>query len=304
MRRPVSNVAASVHARLHPIARERGVEFNRVLERFVLERLLYRLSLSPHRDALLLKGAMLFVAWPAATDRTTRDLDFLGTTSREPRDVANLVRELCATAVPVDDGVAFDPASVTAEPIRSEARYGGVRARLVARLGQARVPVQVDVGFGDAVVPDPREIVYPVLLDFPAPRIRAYPPEAVVAEKLEALVALGTTNTRFKDFHDLWMIAGSLEFKGSLLAKAVAATFERRQSALEAEVPAGLTPAFYEDERRGGQWRAFLRRVGVVEAPSEFPAVGRVLGAFLLPVLDAARGGGAFDREWRDGGWR
>jgi hypothetical protein len=247
---------------------------------------------------------MLFVAWPDAQARVTRDLDFLGLGSAEPSDVAELIREICSTSVDDDDGLAFDTDSISAQAIRLEARYGGVRTHVLAMLGRARIEVQIDVGFGDVVVPGPREIEFPVLLDFPAPRVRAYPVEVVVAEKLEALVSHGPTNSRLKDFYDLWMISGTIPFDGSTLVAAVTATFNRRGTVLDEGVQEGLRETFYEDEERGMRWRAFLARAKIRGAPADFAAVGEALRTFLLPVVEAFSGGTRFDRVWREGEWR
>jgi predicted nucleotidyltransferase component of viral defense system len=259
-RRAPKDVAASVRARLYAVARERGVELQRVLTEFAVERLLYRLGASPHRDRFVLKGATLFRLWSDERSRATWDVDFLGRGASGVQDVAGVVGDLCGIAA--DDGLQLDAASVTAEEIRSPDEYGGVRVRLAARLGKARIPLQVDVGFGDAVVPPPRRESFPTLLDHPAPRVLVYPPEAVVAEKLEAMISLGATNSRMKDFYDVYLLASTMGFDGDALALAIRATFERRQTLLPAGEPSVLAAAFLADPARQTQWRAFLRRGG------------------------------------------
>ena len=199
MPREARNVPASVLARLRNVAVERGTDFQVILSRYVLERLLYRLSISPHRDRFILKGALLFPLWLAEAFRPTRDLDLLGFGDPRPEELAKVFRELMSIEA-LEDGVAFDLGRLQAEPIRDTAAYDGVRARTEARLGTARIPVRIDIGFGDVIVPQPDETEYPVLLDGPAPRLRVYPKEAVVAEKFEAIVALGADNSRIKDF--------------------------------------------------------------------------------------------------------
>lgn len=208
-------------------ARAERSDFQILLTRYALERLLYRLSVSPHRDRFILKGAMLFVTWVADPFRPTRDLDLLGHGDNDAESIAETFRSICAQSV-ADDGVTFDVAALTAAPIREEAEYGGVRVRTTATIAGARIPIQVDIGFGDAVTPAPVDIDYPALLDAPAPHLRAYPVETVVAEKFEALVTLGIANSRLKDFYDLWLIAQTFEFRQFALVEAVRATFERR----------------------------------------------------------------------------
>lgn len=303
MKREVRDVAASIHARLLALANQRGEDFNRLLERFVFERFLFRLSISDLRDQMVVKGALLFLAWPGATDRTTRDLDFLSLGHSGQRDVADEIGRICETPVPHDDGVVFDPGSITTEEIRPQASYGGIRVKLMARLGKARIPTQIDLGFGDVVVPEPVDLSFPVLLDHPAPNVRAYPVESVVAEKLESISVHGLANSRLKDYYDLWMLAETFEFDGELLVRAVSATFRRRGTSLPPSIPDGLTTGFFLKEDRPRLWRAFLDRVGITGAPQAFPEIGVALRAFLTPVLDAATGRQSLIKTWRDGAW-
>ena len=199
------NISASVKARLQNVAAIRGEDFNLLLLRYGIERLLFRLSQSPHADRFLLKGAMLFVVWDEKTHRPTRDLDLLGFGSTDKAELIQVFAAVAAVPV-VDDGIVFDPKSVQAADIREDDAYGGVRIRLLGKLGTAEVPVQIDVGAGDVVTPAPERATFPALLDFPAPQIRTYPVYTVVAEKFEAMVKLGIANTRMKDFHDIWFL--------------------------------------------------------------------------------------------------
>jgi hypothetical protein len=219
----------------------------------------------------VLKGAMLFVVWDGTPHRPTRDVDFLGSGESTPDAVADAFRAACAVdAEP--DGLTFDPLAVRAEPIRDRQEYGGVRVTLAALLGTARIPLQVDVGFGDAVTPAPAWATFPPLLpDLPAPRVRAYPAETVVAEKLQAAVALGIANTRLKDFYDLWLLAGTREFDGEVLARAIGATFLRRGTPLPATPPTALRSEFTRDPEKQQQWRAFLSRTGSLVRPVTWP---------------------------------
>lgn len=225
------NIGASVRARLLERAREQKADFQILLTRYTLERLLYRLSLSAYRDRFILKGAMLFSTWVETPFRPTRDLDLLGRGPADVQSIAEAFRAVCSVSVP-DDGVEFDIARLEAAPIREDLKYGGVRIRTTALIDRARIPVQIDVGFGDAITPAPREIDYPVLLDAPAPRLLAYPLETVVAEKFEALVTRGIANSRLKDFYDLYLIAQTFPLETVHLAEAVRRTFERRGTVL------------------------------------------------------------------------
>lgn len=293
------NVAASVRARLLQLARQQGVEFQLVLAEFAIERLLYRLGVSVHAERFVLKGATLFRVWTADRGRATWDLDLSGRGVSGVAEVEEAVRELCTARS--DDGLAFDPGSVAGEEIRPADEYAGVRVRLVARLGEARIPVQVDVGFGDAIVPAPRLATYPTLLDHPPPRVLVYPREAVVAEKLEAILSLGVTTSRMKDFYDLHRLADTLDFDGSMLARAIRATFDRRGTPIPDDEPVVFSASFLAAPERQTQWRAFLRR-GRLSAPPDAIRVATQLSEFLVPVLVAAASGEAFERRWAAGG--
>lgn len=281
-----TNIAASVRARLTNIAKAQGDVVDRVFLRYAIERLLYRLSLSAHRDQFVLKGAMLFSLWAPVPYRNTGDLDLLGVGNPAPDRMAAVFRSVCAQAVD-DDGLTFDAASVRAESVRDDEDYSGVRLTLTATLAGARLPLQVDIGFGDAVTPAAIDIDYPSVLDFPKASLRAYPPETVVAEKLEALVSLGMLNSRMKDFFDLWVIAKTFAFEGPTLAQAVAATFARRGTAMPNGLPVALTGAFAADAGKQAQWRAFLNRTTITLAPEPFPDLLDAIAAFAAPLLEA-----------------
>lgn len=294
-REPLRNVGASVRARLLDRARRERSDFQILLTRYALERLLYRLSVSPHRNRFILKGAMLFVTWVADPFRPTRDLDLLSQGDIDARSLGEVFRVICTMPVP-DDGVVFGDV-LEAAPIRKGTEHGGVRLRTTATIGGARVPIQVDVGVGDVVTPAPIEIDFPTLLDAPAPRLRAYPVETVVAEKLEALVVLGVANTRLKDFYDLWLIAQTFELRRSTLTAAVRRTFLHRRTELPLAVPAGLTDAFAAE--RAAQWRAFLGRERMAAVPDRLEDVIARLRSFLIPLFtDGERP----EQSWPPGG--
>lgn len=286
-RSPAANRIASIRQRLLDRARIRGEDFQLVLDRYAVERLLYRLSISPHRDQFLLKGALLFALWFDQPHRPTRDADLLGFGSPDPERLAAIVAELCA--IEDEDGLRFDVGSMTVEPIREEAAYEGLRIRLLAFLGGARCHVQWDVGFGDAVTPDPQDMDYPVMLDeFQPPRLRVYPRETVFAEKLEAIATLGIANSRMKDYFDLLALMREQAMESATLADAIRATFQRRGTAPPDGVPFGLTDAFATDAQKQSQWAAFLRR-NRLAAPA-LAAVVAELRAFFI-ALDPWAGG-------------
>ncbi|MBU7575676.1 MAG: nucleotidyl transferase AbiEii/AbiGii toxin family protein [Hydrogenophaga sp.] len=259
------NRSASILARLLTLAKQRGDDYNLLLNRFGMERLLARVSVSPFADRFLLKGALLFALWYGVPHRPTRDADLLGFGPDDDADLIATFREVAA--MDLGDGMVFDPDSVKANAIREDNTYGGTRITLVARLGSARCALQIDVGFGDAVTPEPQTVAYPTLLgDFPAPTLRVYPVYTVIAEKYQAMVMLGQANSRMKDFFDLAVIARRTKLDGATLAAAIAATFARRQTALPTARPLALTRQFSDDGAKLRQWQAFLSKNRIAAA--------------------------------------
>jgi predicted nucleotidyltransferase component of viral defense system len=295
------NLAASIKQRLLNLSRERGEDFNLILTRYGVERLLYRLSCSGHRDEFVLKGAMLFHLWSDVPHRPTRDVDLLGEGSPDVGRVGRVFREICITSVE-DDGIDFDPDTIRASRIRDDSEYHGVRVRIEGCLGEARVPVQVDVGFGDAVIPAPETVEFPVLLDQSIPKLRAYRRETVVAEKLQAMVDLGIANSRMKDFYDLRYFASRFSFEGSVLLAAIQSTFRRRGETSPVETPIALTAAFANDDSKQEQWVAFIRRSKLGEEGLTLPEVVEFVAEFLQPPLEALRAGESFGVTWPPGG--
>ena len=290
---------ASVRQRLLNLARLRGEEFQFVLTRYAAERLLVRLSRSPHADLFVLKGALLFELWTGRPHRSTLDVDLLSTATDDVDRVVELFRGV--VAADAGDPLRIDPASLSGEPIREAQRYQGVRLSATATLAGARIPLQVDVGFGDAVVPAPVAEVYPALLGGEGPTLKVYPREAVVAEKFEAMASLGMANSRMKDYYDVHVLAGTFEFEGDLLARSIAATFGRRGTPLPDTPPVALDPTFSRDPGKAAQWAAFIRRGRLRDAPPDLPAVVGLLRAFLWPPAEAARDGVGFAAVWHAG---
>jgi predicted nucleotidyltransferase component of viral defense system len=297
---PPKDVGASVRARLSHLARDRGEDFQLVLTRYANERLLFRLASSRHAQHFVLKGAALFTLWTGKPHRATRDLDLLGFGDPSVDHVREVFAEVLALDV-ADDGVRFDVGSLAVGLIREEQEYGGVRVELVARITNAQVRLQVDVGFGDAITPEASVVEFPQLLDFPAPLLRAYPRETVVAEKLEAMVQLGMANSRMKDFYDVAVLARAFDFDGSLLSRAIHATFERRKTPLPTTTPVALTAAFAEDATKKTQWSGFVRKAGVRDAEGLAETIAAVR-AFVEAPLAAATNGTPAPGTWRAGG--
>lgn len=281
--------AVSLRGRLLNKARAEGEEFQRLLTRYALERLLYRLSHSEHKKRFVLKGALLFSAWTARPHRSTRDLDLLGFGEPSIEAIKASFGDICR--IPAEeDGLNFDVDTIAAREIREENEYGGIRVTLTASLAGARIPLQVDVGFGDTITPPASEVDYPTLLDLPAPRVLVYPPETVVAEKLEALVTLGMDNSRMKDFYDLWVLSREFPMDRVVLAAAIRATFARRLTPLPQDVPVALTGAFASDLAKQVQWKAFVRRsLGPTEAAPSLTDIIPHLSLFLMPLIVQAR---------------
>jgi len=302
---PPKNVPASIRERLRNLARPDGSDFNLLLAAFATERFLYRLSQSKHAEHFVLKGARLFALWSRKPHRPTRDLDLLGFGDPSAKALEKVIREICRMEVTLD-GLIFDAQSIQVEENRVEHEYNGQRIRLVANLENARIPLQIDIGFGDAITPEPQQAEYTALLSsLPAPFIRVYPAETVVAEKLQAMVSLDVLNTRMKDFYDLCVLSRTFDFEGSTLCRAIHATFERRKTDIPNEVPACLLETFPRRSDKRDLWAVFLRRASLPDVPeNDFVAVHRELIEFLSLPLFAAAQPSDFQKRWTVGkGW-
>lgn len=299
--KPANNLVASIRQRLLNISKEMGEDPNLVFIRYVVERMLYRITRSKHSNQFVLKGAMLIVAWFGRPRRPTKDLDLLGFGDSSSERIQQIFHDICKVEVE-PDGLEFNTESIQVTEIRGDLEYPGQRVKLEARLGNARINVQIDIGFGDTVVPEAIEIEYPTLLDLPAPHIRAYPPETVIAEKYESIVYLGMLNSRMKDYYDLRMMAKEFEFDGNSLAKAVKATFDRRNTDIPHETPTTLTEEFFSSQDKITQWKAFLKRSKLEDISVDLPQVINELCKFLLPPTIAVANNVTFNQLWTDGG--
>jgi hypothetical protein len=295
-----ANVAASVHQRLLNHARATDRPFNEVLQRFALERFLYRLGCSPHASRFVLKGALMLTAWQIPAPRPTRDIDLLGRMENTVAQVVSAVEAICQEPVP-DDGLRFESEGIIGERITETANYSGVRLRFAAYLGQARIAMRIDVGFGDPLVPGSSVVQLPTILDFPPPKVQGYSRESTIAEKYQIMVYLGQINSRMKDFYDVWSLATHFAFEGPTLAKAVSETFRSRGTSLSSH-PIAFGDAFAADSEKQLQWEAFRRRLRMEDTPATLLEVAAVIAAFLGPVTEALLDGQPFQQRWEPGG--
>jgi hypothetical protein len=294
------DIGASVRQRLLNKSRTQGRPFQELLQYFAMERFLYRLAKSPYSDRFVLKGALLLTAWRAPQSRPTMDIDPEGRVNNQLDHIKEVVGRMCEVDVE-PDGIAFNRTSIEVSRIKEDADYEGVRVQFHATLARARIPMQLDIGFGDVITPGPTDIEYPSLLDFPAPVLRAYPKATVVAEKSEALTALGLLNSRMKDFYDLALLSRMYPFQRERLVKAISATFRNRGTTIEGE-PIGLTQAYRDDPARAIQWRAFVRRSRFSEESGELARLVTEIRQFALPMLSAIAAGNPFKALWKPGG--
>ncbi|MEZ0374913.1 MAG: nucleotidyl transferase AbiEii/AbiGii toxin family protein [Candidatus Sericytochromatia bacterium] len=278
------NPAASVRARLLNLAHQRSENFNHLMTRYMLERLLYRLGVSSFQDQFVLKGAMLFSIWSNKSHRPTKDLDLLGYGEPSIERLVSVFQEICRIQI-ADDGVVFLPDSITGSRIKEDQDYEGVRLHIEARLEAARNRLQLDIGFGDAVLRPLKQADYQPLLDFPVPQISIYPPESSIAEKFHALATLGMANSRMKDFYDLWILAGLFQYDSRRLGEAIRLTFAGRGTALPAERPLALTETFFADPQKQLQWKAFLKKSGL-DQTLDLETVVEKINQWLWPLFE------------------
>lgn len=297
------NVAASVRQRLKNLATQQGEEFQAILTRYALERLLYRLSRTGYRDTFILKGALLFSVWSDEPHRATRDVDLLGRGDNTLSHLEQVFREICRGRVE-EDGLEFNEDTVRCQKIKEDQEYEGVRINLQAFLTgtRTRIELQIDIGFGDAITPAPLDLKFPTLLDFPSPEVRTYPRETVVAEKFQAMVMLGMANSRMKDFYDLWFLSQKFEFEGKVLSQAIKATFERRRTPLPKDPPLALTSEFSEEATKVTQWNAFQRKGKLKTEGKTLSEVVAILQDFLMPPSLAVSQGDPFEQIWLPAG--
>lgn len=288
------NIPASVRQRLLNRAKSDRRPFNELLQYYAMERFLYRLSQSVHADRFILKGALMLRVWRSPELRPTMDIDMLGRTSNEETDIVAQIRDILTVDVEAD-GIAFDPDSICSERITEDADYEGIRIRFLGALGSARIHMQIDIGFGDVVYPEPEESELPTMLDPPAPRLLCYSRESTIAEKFEAMVKLGVLNSRMKDFYDIWLLSRQFDFDGAELAEAIRLTFDRRGTALPVEIEAFTEPFISAKQT---QWATFWKRLGQDQVPALFGDIVAQVDGFLSPIVAAHTGGKPSPTKW------
>jgi len=303
MARNIKNTAASVHRRLLNKTKESSRPFNELLQHFAIERFIYRLSKSPHADMFILKGALMFSVWSGSGSRPTMDIDLLGRIDNNLEVIVAAMKDACGMDVEAD-GMSFNAETVTAVRITEDAEYEGVRVRVRGGLGNARVSLQIDIGFGDVIVPGPIKVAYPALLDFPAPELNGYTMESTIAEKFQAMVKLGVLNSRMKDFYDIWMLSRTFDFRGEMLAEAVEKTFENRNTPITI-APTVFDPSFVKDGDKKVQWQGFIRKAKLADAPEVFEDVVVAVKVFLEPLVASLAEIRPFRSIWNaPGPWR
>ena len=279
------------------------VDFQLNLTRYANERFLYRLSKSPHAKNFILKGAMLFLQWDEErlfSLRPSRDIDFLGLVKNETDVLQSVMGEIIHTQV-ISDGLVFDESSISIHEIREGQKYPGVRVKMVCRLGKVRIPIQIDIGFGDNIPLPAETIQFPTLLDFPKPRINVYPKVCVISEKLESMVQWGMATSRMKDFYDLYTISNRFNFKGEELFAAIKLTFQSRDTPIPATIPMVFTEEFSEDSQKKKQWHAFIHK-NRIDISISFASIIMQLNEFITPVLNSLKDKSPFNKFWHKGG--
>ncbi len=303
MPKNLKNIAASVHQRLLNKARESSRPFNELLQHFAIERFLHRLSKSPHAERFLLKGALMFSVWTGPGSRPTMDIDLLGKIDNSLEVIGAAMRDACEMKV-TPDGVEFHSDTLTATRIAEHAEYQGVRCRVRGSLGAVRISLQIDVGFGDIIVPGPCKVAYPTLLDFPPPELDGYTRESSIAEKFQGMVKLGVLNSRMKDFYDIWFLSSMFDFNSETLSEAIEKTFENRNTQISA-TPTVFDLSFFKDEDKKVQWLGFIRKSKLAEAPESFEDVAAAIKVFLEPLASSLFEQQTFHGVWAaPGPWR
>jgi len=305
MKKNIKNIKASIKARLQNKAKETNRSFSEVLQYYGMERFLYRFSRSKYADKFILKGALMFTVWQVPERRTTLDIDFLARYDNKVADIEMVMKDICNMQVGTDDGLMFDSKTVRGRKIKEDADYEGVCVKLRGFLERSRIPMQIDVGFGDIIYPKPKIIEYPIILDFPKPHLKGYPAESVVSEKFEAMVKLGLLNSRMKDFYDIWLMMRQFDFNGSNLSEALKRTFEHRKTSLPQNKPLFAEEIYDEKSDRQTLWKTFLKKGDIRHVPEKLDSIARDIEEFLIKPLDAINEGQEFKEEWKmPGPWR
>lgn len=295
----ITNMVSSVRNRLLELARRKNRPFEEILVLYGLERFLFRLSQSAHKGQFILKGGLLIYGMELSEARPTRDIDLLGLTQNNIEAVSKIIQEI--GKIDFDDGMNYDFGQLTRETMAPDSEYPGIRLKFVGKLGKTRIPMQLDIGFGDAVVPDAKDMVFPTLLDMKAPTILVYAIETIVAEKFEAALDLADLNSRMKDFYDLWVLSQKYSFEGRSLQEAIIATCNRRGTVIRSDVEI-FSPEFRQNVDKETQWAAFISKGPMDDAPDDFPGIMKALQGFLQPVVLSCEKKDKFNLKWAPGG--
>lgn len=299
----IKNLPASIHQRLLNKARETDRRFDELLQYFAMERFLYRLSKSKHVDHFILKGALMLRVWNTPLSRPTMDIDLLGRTDNNAQMLTDIIQDLCTIEVE-PDGLSFDPNSITSETIKEDAEYEGVRMRIRGTLGNIKIVIQIDIGFGDVIIPTAQQERFPTILDFPEPLLYSYSRESTIAEKFAAMVKLGSLNSRMKDFFDIWSLSRYFNFDGSILSEAINLTFNQRHTIIP-NAPFPFTESFYNDPEKSVQWRAFVSKNLIDDVPLKFEDIVKAVAIFLDPIARNLSAEKSFQDSWEaPGPWR
>jgi predicted nucleotidyltransferase component of viral defense system len=299
MDKPKQAIVDSIHQQLLNKARDENRPFNELLQYYAMEKFLLRLSKLPQAGDFVLKGALLLRARGITDIRPTRDIDFLRYGDSRISAIEKILADACR--VDIEDGLMFDTESVQGRKIREQEAYDGVRVTVDGRLGNARIKIQIDIGFGDVITPGPLWLEYTAILDDEYPRLKAYTLESSIAEKYQAMVKLDLANSRMKDFYDIYLLTESRPFEGRRLQKAIQNTFEHRETEIPMELPIALTEEFAEDESKTVQWNAFLNKLSDKQIPNDLAEVVERLANFFWPVTEAIKNGDTFKNQWTAG---
>lgn len=304
MKKNIKNLPESIKSRLRNKAKESNRLYSEVLQYYCIERFLYRLSCSKYADKFILKGALMFMVWQIPERRTTLDIDFLAVYDNQVSAIEEVIKDVCLISV-TPDGLVFDPKTVKGQSIREEMEYKGVRIKFIGLLDRSRIPMQIDVGFGDVVYPNPKVIRYPVILDLPEPNLKAYPVESLVSEKFEAMVKLSLLNSRMKDYYDIWLLIHKFDFNGQKLAGALKKTFNSRNTTLPKTIPIFAEEIYDERSDRQKLWKAFLNKNDIKHAPGKLSDIAREIEKFLIKPLNAINKKIKFSKVWKSPGpWK
>ena len=304
MKKEITNLNASIRARLQNKANDTGRPFAEVMQYYGIERFLYRFSKSEYKDKFILKGALMFTVWDVPERRTTLDIDFLGRYDNQTIEIEKVMKDVCNVDVQAD-GLVFDAKTVTAQKIKEDADYEGVRVKFTGFLDRSRISMQIDVGFGDAVYPKPKMIDYPVILDLPKPHLKGYAPETVVSEKFEAMVQLGLLNSRMKDFYDIWLMMRQFDFEGTELAEELKRTFAHRKTSFPQGRQLFVEEIYDENSDRQMLWKTFLKKGNIKHASEKLSIIAKDIEGFLRKPLEAINKGEDFKSEWKAlGPWK